>query len=192
MAQGNARSSGYERDPHDFYVEDVSCVVSLFNALNPDRDLALHDPCCGNGNIPLVAGSLGIPMTGADLIDRASGRWGVRDFLTDAAIYPGIVTNPPFSIAEKIIRHAMARVTPGGRVAVLVLEKFLYSQTRYPLFSAPECERVLILSKRPSMPPGKLLAEKGEACRKGGFANYCWVIWRVGKTVPGTIVEWTA
>lgn len=187
---GNARDSGYVRDPHDWYVEDVPCVVSLFEALPGLRGIALHDPCCGNGNIPIVAASLGIEMTGADLVDRASGCWGVRDFLTDEAIYSGIVTNPPFSIAEKIIRHAMAHVTPGGHVAALVLEKFLYSQTRYPLFSAPECERVLILSKRPSMPPGELLAEKGEACRGGGFANYCWVVWCVGKTRPGAEIEW--
>jgi len=188
--KGNNRDSGYERDPYDFYVEDVPCVVSFFEAGGWFRPIVAHDPCCGNGNIPSVAASLGIEMTGADLINRAAGRYPVRDFLADEIVYPNIITNPPYKIAEEIIRHALSHVHPGGLVAALVMEKFLYSQGRQPLFALRECEKVLILSRRPSMPPGKLLAEKGEACRGGGFANYAWVVWRVGKAAPGASIAW--
>lgn len=190
MVKGNPRGSGYVRDTHDFYVEDEPCVRSLFEAVPDLRRGYPHDPCCGGGTIPRVAASFGISMTGSDLIDRCAGRYPVRDFLTDTMRYSSIVTNPPYSHAEDVVRHALRLVIDGGRIAVIVQEKFLYSQKRRALFAMPECEKILVLSKRPSMPTGKMLAELGEACRGGGAVNYFWAIWRVGKTTPGTTIDW--
>lgn len=119
MAKGNDRNSGYERDPYDFYVEDEPCVRSLFEAIPWFRGTFPHDPCCGSGTIPRVAASMGFDMTGADLIDRCAGRYSVRDFLTDTARYPAIVTNPPYSHAEDVVRHALHLVVRGGLVAAV-------------------------------------------------------------------------
>ena len=84
--------------------------------------------------------------------------------------------------------HAI-RVTPaGGGVAFLTQLKFLASQRRYPLWA--QVERVIIYSKRPSMPAGELLMEKGEACRGGGSIDFCWIVWHVGvHTQPS--IEWS-
>ena len=38
----------------------------------------------------------------------------------------------------------------------------------YALFPRPEMERMVVLSRRPSIPPGELLKAEGEAIRKGG------------------------
>jgi hypothetical protein len=64
---------------------------------------------------------------------------------------------------------------------VLAPLKWAASQGRYALFSRPEMERVVILSRRPSIPPGALLQAKGEGIRKGGSIDFAWYLWRVGK-----------
>lgn len=189
-SKGNARDSGYVRDPHDWYVEDDHSAAAFFKARPAWRSLPAHDPCCGLGTIPRVAATLGFSVSGADLIDRANGQFIQTDYLADPTIRTAIITNPPYGIAVDIIRHALAHVIPGGYVAALVQNKFLHSQSRRALFQMTECHSIIILSKRPSMPPGVLLIERGESCRKGGFVDYCWAIWLVGKTQPGVNVEW--
>lgn len=187
---GNAKDSGYERDPHDWYVESEECVRSFLTAMKGRFDGGIHDPCCGMGMIPCVAKALGFQATGADLIDRMSGKYQVRDFLADNATRSNIVVNPPFRQAEVIIRHGLSVVRPGGIVAALAQVKFLASQTRHPLFSMPQMQSVFVMSTRPSMPPGKLLLEKGEHIRGSGFHDFVWLVWRVGKRHPGASMEW--
>lgn len=188
--KGNDRSSGYERNANDWYVEPRSCVDALFDAIPRLGDDGIHDPCCGLGTIPDTAIARGWKATGGDIVDRAAGRFRLGDYLHDGAIYPNIVTNPPFLLSVPIIEHALKHTRDGGLIAIVAQAKFLYSQGRYPLFSRPECERVLILSKRPSMPPGELLVAQGEACRGGGSMDYCWVVFRSGKAKPGATIEW--
>ena len=75
-------------------------------------------------------------------------------------------------------------------VAVLVPLKWLASQGRYPLFTRPEMERVIVLSRRPSIPPGERIAAEGEAIRKGGSIDFGWFLWRAGKRRLGTHIRW--
>jgi hypothetical protein len=51
-------------------------------------------------------------------------------------------------------------------------------------------ERMIILSRRPSIPPGGLLQAQGEAIRKGGSIDCAWYLWRVGKAHGGARVGW--
>lgn len=185
--KGNARSSGYDRNTHDWYVEPANCVDALFDVMPGLGVLGIHDPCCGMGTIPAVATKRGWYATGADIVDRANTQYPVRDFLSDEREYSNIVTNPPFALSVKIVRRALDLVMHGGRVAIIAQAKFIYSQGRNSLFTAPECERILILSKRPSMPPGELLVEKGEICRGGGSMDYCWIVFRSGKRTTGDV-----
>jgi hypothetical protein len=54
----------------------------------------------------------------------------------------------------------------------------------------PELETVIILSRRPSMPPGWLLKQDGEKARKGGSIDFCWVVWDVTRPVTNPTIEW--
>jgi hypothetical protein len=54
----------------------------------------VHDPCCGEGHIPLVAHRFGYQATGSDLIDRGFGVGGV-DFFADMTPRVSLVFNPP-------------------------------------------------------------------------------------------------
>lgn len=161
------RPSEYVRDENDWYVEPEWCVTSLRTRV--DFNGLVHDPCCGMGTIPKI-----MRGTGADLIDRGFG-YPVRDFFDDPRVYDNIVTNPPYGIAEKVIEKALASAR--HKVAALVQTKFLASQKRHSLFMMRETERVLIFSRRPSMPPGDMLMKHGEDIRGGGSIDYCWVVW---------------
>ena len=104
----STRHSGRPRAIGDFYVEPAWADAALFATL-PNLT-ALHDPCCGLGTIVDAARACGITATGADITDRADGRFAVRDFLSDQGVYPNVITNPPFALAVRIAEHALAQV----------------------------------------------------------------------------------
>ncbi len=185
------RHSEYTRDPLDHYIEPSWCFDALAARYAEDLSRGFHDPCCGIGTIPDRATALGFPATGADIQDRANGRFPVRDFMWDQSKYGSIAANPPFRAGVPFAERALQLVYPGGIVALICQAKFLFSQGRHPLFTRPEMERVIVFSRRPSMPSGKFLAEHGEAGRGGGSIDFVWCIWRVGKSTPGTSIEWT-
>ena len=92
------RHSEYREDPLGWYVEHPDVSIALFDKLD-ELGLSLdvlHDPSCGQGNIIDVALARGIRATGADIVDRASGRFAVRDFPQDTRTYRNIVNNPPY------------------------------------------------------------------------------------------------
>jgi hypothetical protein len=181
------RHSEYSRATSDWYVEPSWVVQRLFETVEFHH---LHDPCAGLGTIPDAALAAGITATGADLVDRAQGRFPVRDFLTDDTPRQNIVTNPPFADSVAVVCHALEVVPHGGRVAVIAPVKWLSSQGRHALFASDQTEHVIMLSRRPSMPPGDILIEQGESCRHSGSIDFAWVIWRKGLGNAKTTITW--
>lgn len=152
----------------DWYVDPPFCTELLFDAV--EFQGPIWDPCCGSGTIPHVAVKRGLLVGGSDLVFRGYGEGG-RDFFADSGPYRNLIFNPPYDQAERFILHALEIAS--GKVAALVNLKFLASQGRRErLFNAHPPLVVLILSRRPSMPPGG----SGLAA-KGGTADYCWIIW---------------
>ena len=175
-AEMGTRHSEYREDPLGWYVEHPDVSIALFDqldALGLGLEV-LHDPSCGQGNIVDVALARGIEATGADIVDRAAGRFAVRDFLQDTRAYRNIVGNPPYKRAVEFIRHGLAHLLPGGRVIVLAQLSFLASQERHSLFDQ-YCSHVFAFSQRPSIPPGEELLRHGEAIRGSGSRDYAWL-----------------
>ena len=173
------RPSGYPRIKNEFFIEPGECTVSLIKACAWVRE-GFHDPFAGIGSIIDTAAQFGVAATGADLVDRAGGRFPVRDFFTDTASYPNLVGNPPFTKAHAAIEHGLNLLPNGGRIAFFLDVNFLGCQERYALHSRSELEGLLVLSKRPSVPPGdKFLA--GEIKRGGGSTVYGWFIYQRGR-----------
>lgn len=183
------RHSKRKRDKNDWYVEPNWAVERLFDKVTFAGHI--HDPCCGMGTIVQVAADYGYPATGSDKVDRGYGYEKMDFFKRDVDCkFHNIVTNPPYKIASMVIERALNITT--GRVAALVQTKFLSSQGRFSLFNNPMMERVIIFSRRPSMPPGKELEKYGESIRGGGSIDFCWMIWNHNKpTKKAAIVEWT-
>jgi hypothetical protein len=178
--------SGYPRNAHDFYVEPPWCFDVLVSGSDrTDFKDGFYDPACGVGTIPLRATARGIHAEGSDLVDRPKAvpfPFRVRDFLekrTFAAQWPAIVMNPPNKLATAFIEKALEETRRGGVVAALAPLSFLASKDRHGFFKRREMERVIILSRRPSMPDGDALLA-GAVKQSGGKTNYAWLILRVG------------
>jgi hypothetical protein len=185
------RHSLYRRVTDDFYVEPDWVVDALFSSAQPFLFGRVHDPCAGFGTIVGVAQKHEFAASGADIVDRADGRFPVCDFFSDAKIYSNIICNPPYKRAADLVAKALALNLPrGGKVAVLVPLGFLASGKRFGLFNRPELDEILVLSRRPSLPPGELLMRAGESCRHSGSTDFCWAIWRRGRDHEAARVGW--
>jgi hypothetical protein len=172
----SSRASGYKRVQHDYYVEPTWAVDLLFDAVDFGRLGPLHDPCAGRGTIVDAALKRGLQATGADIVDRADGRFPCVDFLSDSSIWPNVVSNPPYRAAQEVLTHALDHVPDGGVVALIVPVQFLASQGRTSLFTSGDFASALVLSRRPSMPPGDLLDCFGEAARRNGSTDFLWTV----------------
>jgi hypothetical protein len=174
------RPSGHARVRDDFYAEPAECTVSLIEACNWVRG-GFHDPFAGTGGGTIEAATqYGIATTGADLVDRADGRFPTRDFFSDVATYTNIVCNPPFKRAQDAIEYGLERLVVGGRIAVFADVNFLSAQSRYTLHTRSEFEGLLVLMKRPSCPPGEAF-RAGVIKRGNGSSNYGWFIYQRGR-----------
>jgi hypothetical protein len=184
------RHSQFARADGDYYVEPGWCVDGLLSYGPALLHRRLHDPCCGLGTIVDVAVYRGYTASGADIRDRAQGRFPVLDYFSDDGMHCNVVCNPPYRLAARIVEHALAHVVTGGRVCVLVPLGFLASAKRYGLFARRELDTVLLLSRRPSMPPGEVLQRQGESCRHSGSTDYCWCVWQRGRGCRPVRVDW--
>lgn len=173
--------STYERAPDDYYIEPSWCVDLLLTAERFEG--TSWDPACGRGTIPMTMEAAGLRCYGTDLRNRGYGV--CCDFLRDEPPLrdvDNIVTNPPYGGGKAAVAFIeRARTIARSKVAVLVNEKFLYSERRHQMFTAGGLYRVYFLSSRPSMPPGHLL-QAGQIEAKGGAVNYAWLVFLRGFT----------
>jgi len=92
-----------------------------------------------------------------------------------------IVTNPPYTLVESFISHAL--LVARGKVAILARLALLEGIKRKALFKRQPPTRVWVSSRRMSMPPGG--REDIEA--KGGSIAYAWFVWEKGHGGPPTV-----
>ena len=77
-----------------------------------------------------------------------------------------VVTNPPYSLAEKFIRHAR-KLCPHADLVFLLRLAFLASAKRLPLWQDVGIPDVYVLPNRPSFTGGGT-----------DSADYAWFVWR--------------
>lgn len=160
----------WDRQKEDWYCEPAWCSKRLFEE---ERFGAIHDPCCGFGTIVKSAWSCGASATGADLVDRGFERGGVQDFFDCDQVLDCIVCNPPFNIASHFALHAIKLAQ--RKVAIIFPTARL--NAAHWLKGTP-LRRVWMLSPRPSMPPGYVIAAGGKP--QGGKSDFCWLVWERG------------
>lgn len=207
---GGELSSAATRHPWDWYVDESWCAEKLIETLqgplcgcyeNWFGDDLIWDPCCGLGNTlrPFIAH--GHSVAGSDIEARTSDPLFLfeHDFLgdqislLDARENKSIVFNPPYSVqggrkvkglAEKFIRKAIE--LKANTIAALLPVKWLASEVRHKLFNEHPPRFILILSERPSMPPGDVVEALGNNAFRHGKVDFMWVVWeRFAETEPG-------
>jgi len=185
------KQSGYYRDQDDFYMEEPWVSARLLDVERILPRSHVHDPCCGQGSImesfwmnyEEVIVSCSDKHLRLDLLEKdhilyslyEDGYYYQRDFLQDS--HPVLdnvdvfIFNPPYRKTVDFINRAYELCN--HKVCALVRLDFMASLERHELNKT--ASRWWVLSRRPSMPPGKLYME-GKAEAKGGQHDYCWVV----------------
>lgn len=175
---GASNHSETEREKHDFYATDPKALELLL-------DLEQFDPfvwecACGEGHLSEVLKSRGYIVRSTDLINRGYGDGNI-DFLETTEHFNGdIITNPPYSLAQKFVEHALDLVCEGNRVAMFLKLTFLEGKNRRLMFEKYPPEVIYVSSSRLQC------AMNGdfETYKKGSGSAiaYGWFIWRKGFT----------
>lgn len=181
----------WERHPDDWYIEPEWCSERLF-ATEPFEG-EIVDPSCGSGRIVRAARNyrranpqapIG-KVTGYDLVNRCCECTAEEDFLQTEYLTDNIVSNPPFGLcgkANKTSRHKtdfayirQALATAEKQVALLLPIGCMTGADRGAFLQTTPLKKVLVLTPRPSMPPGPVI-EAGIA-PSGGTEDFAWFLW---------------
>jgi hypothetical protein len=162
----------WHREHHDHYVEPLWVSERLFDVEPFVGDIV--DPACGFGNIIGAARSRGYTAHGRDIVDRGYPGTVVQDFMDCSDRLDNIVCNIPFDIAAKFTQHALTLVRNKFAIIFPVarLNAAHHWLERMPL------ARIWLLTPRPSMPPGHVIAAGGRA--NGGREDFCWLVFSIG------------
>lgn len=155
--------------PQEDYHPTPECAARalLKHDLVPFHRGVIWEPSCGDGAISKVLLDSGRDVESTDLFDHGFGEAGVDFLETNASPQPaGIITNPPYSIAEKFIRHALENAP---YVAMLLQLQFLGSSGRHQLWSELRPSRVWVFSR-------PLPFWKDGVWKRGSF-THMWAVW---------------
>lgn len=145
MAGGNS-TDGREKD--DYYSTPVECTMALIEAERERISNRLIWECaCGTGAISKELIRQNIDVCSTDLVNRGFGEHR-RDFLMEQ--YPlssAVITNPPFKLAEKFIRHS--EKIGIDYLALLLKSTFWHARRRTSLFSIWRPARIYAMAWRP-------------------------------------------
>ena len=168
----------WQREEHEHYVEPQWCSQRLFAVEKFEG--TIDDPCCGFGRIPASGAAAGYRVRARDIDDRGFAGCEVQDFLKCGDTLDNVVSNPPFDIFQPFALHALKLAR--RKVAMIWLVRTLPA-ARW-LRDTP-LSKVLLLTPRPSMPPGHVIAA-GEK-PGGGKQDFCWLVWDKDHDGPATI-----
>jgi hypothetical protein len=181
----SSTNRGGQRHNDDFYATPAWCTLAILPHLVVMRDGPVLDPFCGDGAIlRAVVGSGRSELDGVRGIeidgDRAKsakpwvGWIACRDAFSPDHSWcitgQTVLTNPPYSLAEKAVRRALYEVGPDGEVAFLLRLAFLASAKRADLHRMHPSD-VYVLSRRPSF------TYDG----KTDSTDYAWFVWGPGR-----------
>jgi hypothetical protein len=132
---------------------------------------SVWEPACGDGAMSRVIELHGYQVISSDLFDRGYGETGI-DFLLENRKVGNIITNPPFLLAEKFVKHALEYSE--GKVCMFLKLAFLEGAARKVLFQSTPLARVYVYSKRVS------LQKDGVGKTGSGMIAFAWFVWEHG------------
>ena len=197
----------FAAEPLSWYVEERWVSAALFDEETFVGEVI--DPCAGIGNVVFSARARGLTAYGSDLVKRAAGIAGGRDFLVDNWRRPhprpqphphprplshpstssgrggegdySIVGNPPWGGRLNLLRaFAEAACERAEKVALLAPAHRLAAAGAW--LAALPLKRVLFVSPRPAMWPGPIYLRKFAAGESlgNGFQDFVWLIFQRG------------
>jgi len=162
------------RSPEDYYITPDIAIKEL---LKREKFEGLGwEPACGNGAIVKFFPNIMASDIRTD--DEIVGEKGI-DFLKTFRKVDFIITNPPFKLAEKFIKHALE--CKPNKLAIFGRIQLLEGQSRYKMFKENPPDRVYVFSNR--------ISTSRNGTIKGGLMCFCWFVWDF-KIGPKPIIKW--
>lgn len=193
LAGGNPQNG---RVQNDYYATNPEAVKMLFDQYAFNAQTIL-EPCVGGGHIANTVNTYfegEKNITCLDLVDRGYPGTIITDFLdyqTDKK-YEGIITNPPFSLAQEFIEKSIELLDDTGQIAMFLKIQFLEGIKRKTFFEKFPPKYIYVFrSRMATWNNGKSLDPNGK--RWATTMCHAWFIWekengKMSRTEP--IVRW--
>jgi len=182
-----ALSSGTARGPlrdrgNDLYETPECATLALLRVEQlPKR---IWEPACGRGAIVRVLRAHGHEVLASDLIDYGDPTcFYRRDFLLEHKLpkcCECILTNPPFSLAEEFVEHAL-ELCP--YVIMLLRLAFLESERRSHILDTGSLARIHVFRRRLPM----MHRDGWTGPKTSSAMAFAWFVWDRGHIGPATI-----
>lgn len=190
LAGGNPENGRVE---HDYYATNPMAVKMLLDNYN-FIGKSILEPCVGAGHIANAIDKYynhTKEITGIDIVDRGYKDTIVTDFLTYETDkkFDGIITNPPFSLAQEFIEKSMDLLTDKGQIAMFLKIQFLEGGKRGEFFKKYPPKYIYVFRNR--MATWNSGLPKNPETNKPWATTMChaWFIWEKGsKSEP--IIRW--
>ena len=173
--------SNYEREKNDYYASPPGVFAPLLRHIPSLKDDRIWECAAGEGILMNQMITAGCRVQGTDLVDYGNAYVKPRiDFLMEYKTdCPYIVTNPPYKLAEKFVRHGLS--LPSVRcVAVLVPLLFIAAKRRADLLQ--KLAVIIIMGRLKMLPPGAV--DKGDAPK----TDFAWLVYQFDPVVT-TMIE---
>jgi len=190
LAGGNPEN---ERVENDYYATNPKAVEMLLNHYTFNASTIL-EPCVGGGHIANEVNKLykdKREITCLDLVDRGYPNTILQDFLTweTDKRFEGIITNPPFSLAQEFIEKGMELLADNGQMAMFLKIQFLEGAKRKEFFEKYPPKYIYVFRKRMATWNNGNELDPKTGKRWATTMCHAWFIWEKGsKTEP--IVRW--
>ena len=182
-----ALSSGTARGPlrdrgNDLYETPECATLALLRVEQlPKR---IWEPACGRGAIVRVLRAHGHEVLASDLIDYCDPTcFYRRNFLLEHKLSKCcecILTNPPFSLAEEFVEHAL-ELCP--YVIMLLRLAFLESERRSHILDTGSLARIHVFRRRLPM----MHRDGWTGPKTSSAMAFAWFVWDRGHIGPATI-----
>lgn len=182
LAAVNAGRHALADRKDDLYETPPEATLALLRAERLPQ--FLWEPACGRGAIVNVLREAGHEVVATDLVDYGlpitAPSYYRRDFLLEQSApagCQGIVTNPPFKLAEQFIAHAL-ELCP--LVVMLLRLAFLESERRRDILENGYLARVHIFRNRLPM----MHRDGWEGPKASSATPFAWFVWDRSHTGP--------
>lgn len=158
----------------DFYASPPEAAYALLSVEQSYLPKSLWEPACGDGALVNPLRSAGYTVIATDLVDRGCpvSDAGCDFLLFDLGIdVGGIVTNPPFKLAQEFAERALDYAP---YVALLLRLAFLESEVRRPFFERHPPAAIHVFSQR--LPMMHRHGYDGPRHSNSGMA-FAWFVW---------------
>lgn len=149
MAGGNPANG---RNLNDFYPTPWECTYALMLREGMNIPNVVGEPFVGEGHLADVVKLFNRRVIASDIVDYGYPETKVIDFFDIKNDMTGknfgIISNPPFKLAEKIIRHSL-EVMNVGYLALLLKSTYFHAIRRVDLYNKHKPTTVYALTWRP-------------------------------------------